>query len=209
MGEINSEKMAQLVCFLIHVNVIFSTPRMSFEAENMTPLEDPIQVYISEHPNSTVPEWDMPYITELDSNPFQSDLAQVKEDLATRIADLKVEGTKLRTSIEDSTGVTQIQISSLKTQVFEKIHEVQSQVSDAQCVATREVQSQVSDVQCVGTREVQSQVSDAQCVRTREVQSQVSDAECVGTCEVQSHVSDAQCVGTREVQSQVSDAQCV
>ncbi|XP_018013872.1 techylectin-5B [Hyalella azteca] len=108
---------------------ISASPRRRVTVDQETPLEDPVIIYSLEHPNSTLPPWgDVPYV---DVNPsvLQSDLKQVKEDLVSRISELKEDGEKLRTSIEDSKGATQTQITSLKTQVFEKMNEMQNEVS--------------------------------------------------------------------------------
>ncbi|KAF2359458.1 Fibrinogen alpha/beta/gamma chain C-terminal globular domain [Trinorchestia longiramus] len=93
-----------------------------------TPLEDPVYIYSLEHPNSTLPPWDEVPFTDVNPSALQSDLKQVKEDLVSKISELKEDGEKLRTSIEDSTGATQTQITSLKTQVFQKIHEIQNEL---------------------------------------------------------------------------------
>ena len=96
------------------------------EVYNITTFEDPVLKFIREHPNSSLPPWGAEI--NLDSSKIQSDLKQVKEDLVTKISELKVDGEKLRTSIEYSSGATQTQINTLKTQVFQKMHEMQNQV---------------------------------------------------------------------------------
>lgn len=128
MAVLIHQRIFHLIFLLPLVNKILSVPQMNQE-DQMTQLEDPVQIYIAEHPNSTVPPWRHLDYQDLDPTVLQSDLAQVKDDLVTRIADLKQDGAKLRTSIEGSNGETLTLISTLKTQVFQKIHEMQHQVS--------------------------------------------------------------------------------
>jgi len=115
-----------LLLNLIHI--IISAPPKSppFHVPDQTTFEDPVQNFLREHPNETLPPW-----SGLRDKLFPNSdaLTKVQEDLATRIAELKEDGDRLRTSIEDSNGVTQTQISSLSRQVFQKIHDVQNQVS--------------------------------------------------------------------------------
>ena len=117
-------------CFVSSIRFIASAPT-SVNSSDYTPtlFEDPVLNFVREHPHETLPPWPGQMNLAIEPSVLQSDLKQVKEDLVTRITELKEEGQRLKTSIENSSGATQTQIDSLKTEVFDKIHEVQDQVS--------------------------------------------------------------------------------